>query len=85
MKRKLIGLESVDYVKKSSGERVQGIKLHCIGKSADVAGTAADTLWISAKSEGLMETVSQLAIDDELDIDFNRFGGVDAIVVINKK
>lgn len=82
MKRKLVGLESVDYIKKSTGERVQGVKLHCTGKSAEVAGTTVNTVWISSKSQGLMEIVSTLAVDDNLDIDFNNFGVVDNIEVI---
>lgn len=82
MKRKLVGLESVDYIKKSTGERVQGVKLHCTGKSAEVAGTTVNTVWISAKSQGLMQIVSTLAVDDNLDIDFNNFGVVDNIEVI---
>lgn len=85
MKRKLIGLESVDYIKKSTGERVQGVKLHCVGRHADVAGTAADQIWISAKSEGLMQIVSSLAIDDELSIDFNSYGVVEDLEVLTKE
>ena len=83
MERKIIGLEKVNYVSKKTGQPVEGINLHTIGTSANVQGMAAERFFVSVRAEGIYPIVNNLKPDDVVDIQFNRFGNVDAIVPLS--
>lgn len=82
MKAKLVGLEPVQYVKRDTGETVQGIKLHTIGTNANVRGTFVKEIWINARSENLYNFARKLELDTSLDIDYNNYGNVIDISVL---
>lgn len=85
MKAKLVGLEPVDYIKRGTGERVQGVKLHTMGKNANVEGISVKEIWISARSENLFNMARQLPLDTFVDIDYNNYGSVIDIAVVSNK
>lgn len=85
MERMIIGLENVDYISRKSGEPVKGLNLHTVGVSANVKGKACEKFFVSAKAEGIYPVASKLNVNDLVDIQFNRFGGIDAIYTVTDK
>lgn len=85
MERKVIGLETVKYTSKKTGNPVEGINIHCIGKAANVAGLAAERFFVSARAEGLYEDAGKLRPDQVVDFQFNRFGNIEAIYQVTEK
>lgn len=84
MERKVIGLEKISYTSKKSGQSVEGIILHTIGKSGSVVGMAAEQFFISARAEGVYADATTLQPDMVVDIQFNRFGNIDAIYPVTE-
>lgn len=84
MVRKVIGLETVKYTSKKTGQPVEGVNLHCIGKAANVAGEAAERYFVSVRAEGLYNDVCALRPQMEVNIEFNRFGNIENIALVTK-
>jgi hypothetical protein len=84
MERTIVGLEAVKYVSKKTNLPVEGINLHCTGKSANVKGVCAERYFISIRSEGLYNEVAVLQPNDVVNLEFNRFGNIEGVTFIKK-
>lgn len=82
MERTVVGLEAVKYVSKKTNLPVEGINLHCTGKSANVKGLAAERYFISIRSEGLYNEVAVLQPGHVVNLEFNRFGNIENVTLI---
>lgn len=80
MKSLLVGTRNVDYVKE--GKRVQGLNLFLVVPSTrtDVRGREVDRAWISIENPIYLKC-TQLPIDTNVDIVYNRFGGIEDVTV----
>lgn len=84
-KYEIVGKEEVDYVSKKTNERVEGLKLHCIGEvdaKTRVKGIAVETLWISKRSEMYADAV-KVPMNTAITCNYNRWGGLEGFSVIN--
>lgn len=77
----LVGVQSVDYVSKKSGNPVKGVNLHCLvlDKLANLDGSGVERLFISANGNAF-EQVNALKIGCKFSCYFNKWGNVDSIV-----
>ena len=82
MKMKLVGITNVDYVSKKTNERVQGKSLHGLVPctAAEGVGDRCESVYISAKSE-LYNHCEKMIIGGEINVHYNRFGGVEDITI----
>lgn len=82
MKMKLVGITNVDYISKKTNERVQGKSLHGLVpcKATEGVGERCENVYISANSD-LYNQCDKMAIGGEINVYYNRFGGVEDIAV----
>lgn len=74
---KILGIENVDYVSKKTGNRVTGLRLHTVdGHEFDnTKGNRVLSVFVSTN----IVNVSDIAVGDDVEIYYNRFGGVDEV------
>ena len=77
---KLIGIQRVDYTNKK-GYHILGYKLHTStpAKTKDSIGEITDSVFVS---DQIFATCDQLAVGDEIDIAYSKYGKVSAVSVI---
>lgn len=82
MKMKLVGITNVDYISKKTNERVQGKSLHGLVacKATEGVGEKCENVYVSANSD-LYKQVEKMVIGSEINVYYNRFGGVEDIAV----
>lgn len=81
---KLVGIEDVDYVSRKTKERVEGVKLHVVGKeegNSRVKGCSVETFWISKRAD-IYGVVHTLPLNSMVDCSYNRWGNLDRIEVV---
>lgn len=79
MKVKVLGLQTVDYVSRKSGNPVKGITLHAVFKDSQVTGDAVGNIFISDNLN--LACAKQLAVGQIVDVVYNNRGFVcDAII-----
>lgn len=78
MKARVLGVQKVDYVKKS-GEPCKGTTLHVAFKDNNVVGEAVDSLFIN-DNLGIY-AIDGIKPDTLVDLEFNRRGYVADVVV----
>lgn len=79
MKVKLLGIQKLDYVNKA-GKQVKGTSLHTVREGKDMVGQQVETFWISDQYP--VPTVKDLKPNMDISIEYNRFGGVDNVVIL---
>lgn len=80
----VIGKQRVDYVSKEKKE-VKGLKLWLAYEKKGVEGFAAETVYLSdAKLQQIGLTVSDINIDDTVNVLYNRYGNVESVSVVSK-
>jgi len=79
MKAKLVGIKKVDYVNKT-GKAVKGTSLHIL-HDGDVDGQIAESVYISDAYAVNMPAIPNLKPGLMIGIEYNRFGGVDNVVI----
>lgn len=79
MKAKLVGIQKLDYVNKA-GKQVKGTSLHTVHDGKDMDGQAVETFWISDAYP--VESVKNLKIGMSIDVQYNRFGGIDDVIIL---
>ena len=84
MKKIIVGKENVDYISKKTNEPVKGITLHTIGADQRVQGHACETIFISIKSP-MYEQVLNYPIESEITVQYNRWGSVESVLLVEKK
>ena len=75
---RIVGKQDVDYVSKKTNNPVQGVTLHCVGKSDRVKGEAVETICISAKSP-MYQQCMEYPLGTEVTVSYNRYGSVETI------
>lgn len=79
MKCKVVGIQRLDYVNKA-GKQVKGTSLHTVRDDKDMDGQRVETFYISDAYP--VESVKNLKPGLNVDIQYNRFGGVDDVVIL---
>lgn len=74
---KIVGIQTIDYVNKL-GNRVSGVRLHCLTEDRRVEGSAVEQIYVSSKV-----STEKFNIGDEIDVLYNRFGSVERVIPFN--
>lgn len=74
MKAKVLGIQTVDYVSRKTGNPVKGVTLHCAFKDAQVVGEAVDGIFISDNLK--LGSVSEIHVGQMVDVSYNNRGYV---------
>lgn len=80
MKAKLVGIQRLDYVNKQ-GKAVKGTSLHIVHPGSKVDGEVAESLYISDLYAVDIKAMPNLKPGLTVDIEYNRFGGVENVVI----
>lgn len=78
---KVIGIENVNYNSKKTGKPVSGIALHCSYEKDNVKGEAVERYFISAAAQDAFREASCVALGDEINVFFNRYGNISGVVL----
>lgn len=79
MKCKLVGIQRLDYVNKAN-KQVRGFSLHTIRDDEKMDGQHVETFYISDAYP--VESVKSLKPGMNIDILYNRYGGVDDVAIL---
>ena len=81
MRVKILGIQKVDYVSKKSGRQVTGTTLHGVVKDGrpqeGLTGERVESIFVSTSTP-----LPKLAVDDEVNIFYNRYGSVDEVQLV---
>lgn len=80
MRAKVLGKGVVNYVSKKTNQPVKGVTLHLGRTESAVEGLAVESVFISAKSD-CFEKVAKLPLNSDVDVQYNRWGNVDNVVL----
>lgn len=78
MEFKVIGIKTIAYTSKKTGQPVEGVELHCMYNDNRVAGCAVDKIFLSTR----YHDISHLKLEDTIDVLYNRYGQVDRIEIL---
>lgn len=85
---KVVGIEAVDYVSKKSGERVQGVTLHCLNdenpENSAVVGQTTEKVYVSVKAD-CFSVLKDIKAGHEIKVFYNKYGAVDDILNVTLK
>ncbi|HIQ74105.1 MAG TPA: hypothetical protein IAA51_06800 [Candidatus Cottocaccamicrobium excrementipullorum] len=73
---RILGIETVDYVSRKTGNRVQGTRLHLQDGTAyeDTMGNRVLSVYVKPAVN-----TADLALGDDVEVLYNRFGSVDDV------
>lgn len=77
---KIIGIEKIDYTRKSDSAHIYGIKLYCGVESPHVQGLKPEELFISGKSPYHDDAVC-VAVGDEVCVYYDKAGRIASFTV----
>lgn len=80
MKMKVVGMQSVDYVSRKTGNPVKGVTLFTVYKDNDVQGERADNLFVSDNLE--IKDIANIKPGTMIDVVYNRRGYVADIAIV---
>lgn len=70
MKALLLGWENVDYAKKGTNERVQGLTLYVAGENPKVTGLASEDKWVNRTSNPkLFDKITSWAMAEPVSVE----------------
>ena len=72
---KIIGIEKIDYIRKSDSSHIQGVKLYCGVEDPRVQGMKPEEVFISAKSL-FYDTVACLVVGEDILVFYDKNGKV---------
>lgn len=72
---KIIGIEKIDYIRKSDSSHIQGIKLYLGVQDSRIQGMKPEEVFISAKSP-FYDTVSCLVVGEDVLVFYDKNGKV---------
>ena len=78
---KVIGRKKVSFKAKENNQQIEGLSLFCaypITKDGD--GVGVEKIFLSANKLSQLDFMPEL--DDEINVQYNRFGKVDTIIQI---
>lgn len=82
MKCTLVGVKRVDYVSKKTGKQVLGWNLFITRSDEHVEGLVAEDVYCADAMSSQVNAIKPY-IGEEIQLLFNRFGGVDEVNVIS--
>ena len=74
MKAKVLGIQSVDYVSRKTGNPVKGVTLHSSFKDAQVEGESVDSIFVSDNLN--LKCVAEIRPGMVVDVEYNNRGYV---------
>ncbi|RHP49170.1 hypothetical protein DWZ40_02830 [Clostridium sp. AF32-12BH] len=74
MRVRVVGVQSVDYVSRKTGNPVKGVTLHSVFKDAQVNGEAVSSIFVSDNLQ--LPCVSEIQPGSLVDIEYNNRGYV---------
>lgn len=77
---KIIGIEKIDYTRKSDGVKVLGVKIYCGAEDPKVEGIKPEEVYISGKSEFYEESLCA-SVGDEIVIYYDKNGRIASLTV----
>ena len=80
MSYRVVGIEDVNYVSKKTNQTVQGVKLHVTYPMNEQKGEGQAVESIYCKSN--LEAISDVSVGDDIEVFYNRFGGVEDVRVV---
>lgn len=81
--KKIVGIQSVDYISRKTNKQVTGLTLHLSFEDARVRGMATETVFVSSQSI-CYEDVAALPVGSEVNVYYNRYGSVEDIRPVKK-
>lgn len=80
MKVKVLGIQSVDYVSRKTGNPVKGVTLHSSFKDAQVEGEAVSPIFVSDNLR--LDCVSSIRPGMLVDVQYNNRGYVCDLAIL---
>lgn len=77
MSYRVVGIEDVNYVSKKTGQPVSGVNLHVTFPLNEQKGEGEAVEKIYCKQS--LEGIDSISVGDDVEIYYNRFGGVEEI------
>lgn len=74
MKAKVLGLQTLDYISRKTGQPVKGVTMHCSYYDQQVRGQAVSSIFVSDNLQ--LDCVYNLEVGDEVDIEYSNRGYV---------
>ena len=74
MKVKVLGIQSVDYVSRKTGNPVKGVTLHSTFKDAQVEGESVSSIFVSDNLN--LKCISEIRPGMLVDVEYNNRGYV---------
>lgn len=74
----VVGIRTVNYISKKTGNPVSGVEFHVTFSDKNVNGLATDKIFISSRNLD----VSHVKLNDDIQILYNRYGQVDFVEVL---
>ena len=72
---KIIGIEKIDYTRKSDSVHVLGIKFYCGSEDPRVEGVKPEEIYISGKSPHYPDAVC-CSVGDEINVYYDKAGKI---------
>lgn len=79
MKVKVLGIQSVDYVSRKTGNPVKGVTLHSCYKDAQVQGEAVNSIFVSDNLG--IPCVAEIQPGMTIDVEYNNRGYVAGVEI----
>ncbi len=80
MKARVLGIQSVDYVSRRTGQPVKGITLHVSHKDQQVTGDAVCNVFVSDNLG--IAGLSNIAVGVNVDVEYNNRGYVCGLAIL---
>lgn len=76
---KILGVETVDYVSRKTGNHVTGIRLHTAQEKRNCTGVSVESFFCKAAAfpDGVLPSVG-----DEIRLMFNRWGNIEEVSIL---
>ena len=80
MKARVLGIQSVDYVSRRTGQPVKGVTLHVSHKDQQVIGDAVSNVFISDNLG--IAGLSNISVGVNVDVEYNSRGYVCGLAIL---
>lgn len=74
------GIQAVDYVSRKTNKQVTGTTFHVTYSEKEVNGLACERIFVSSRSA--IDGLEDIAIGDEVELAYNRYGSIDTMSVV---
>lgn len=81
--KKVVGIQSVDYLSRKTNQPVQGVTLHLTYQDSRITGVGTETVFVSAKATCYGDVV-KIPIGSDVDVFYNRYGSIEEVRPVRK-